>query len=119
LVEQRLLAPAALRLRAAQPPGSGAVDDQLEAGGEIEREREARTQGHRPVCGGPEARARGDWEETGGEAADAVAEITGLSAAACVARGGSERISGRWSGGAARKTKKRRRRLEQINIRFI
>jgi hypothetical protein len=45
-VEQRLLAPAALRLRAAQPPGSGAVDDQLEAGGEIERERERERERH-------------------------------------------------------------------------
>jgi hypothetical protein len=38
-----------------------------------ERERGARTQGHRLVCGGPEARARGDWQEAEGEAADAVA----------------------------------------------
>jgi hypothetical protein len=56
LVEQRLLAPAALSPRAAKPPGPEAVDDPLEGGGE----REARTQGHRPVCGGPEARARGE-----------------------------------------------------------
>jgi hypothetical protein len=81
-VEQRLLAPAALRPRAAQPPGPNAVDNPPVAGGEREREREARTQGHRPVCGGSEARARDDWREAGEEAADAVAEIPSLSAAA-------------------------------------
>jgi hypothetical protein len=37
LVGQRLLAPAALRPRAAQPPGLGAVDDPPEVGGERER----------------------------------------------------------------------------------
>jgi hypothetical protein len=46
-VEQRLLAPATLR--------PGAVDDPPEGVGEIE----ARTQGHRPVCGGPESGVEG------------------------------------------------------------
>ena len=56
---------------AAQPPGPGAVDGPPEAGGE----REARTQGRRPVCGGPEARAGGAWREAaGGGAAYAAAE---------------------------------------------
>jgi hypothetical protein len=103
-VEQRLLAPTALRQRAAPPPAPGAVDDTPEAG----REKEARTQGHRPVCGGTEARARVDWREAGGEAADAVAESPSLSAAAaavaCVpsaSKGGN----GRWSAGAVRTTK--------------
>jgi hypothetical protein len=74
-----------------------------------ERERErGRTQGHRPVCGGPEARARGDWREAGGETADAVAESPILSAAAAAVtrvpsatKGGS----GRWSVGATKKMK--------------
>jgi hypothetical protein len=57
-----------------------------------EREREAGTQGRRPVCGGPEARARGDWREAGGEAADAVAESPITRAAG-------------WGAGAARKMK--------------
>ena len=47
LVEQRLLAPAARRPRGAAA-GPGAVDGPAEAGGE----REVRTQGRRPVCGG-------------------------------------------------------------------
>jgi hypothetical protein len=84
-VGQRLLVPA---LR------PSAVDDPPEAGGE----REARTQGNRPACAGPEARARGDWREAGGEATDAAAESTrlGAVAVACVpsaSKGGS----GRWS----------------------
>jgi hypothetical protein len=54
-VEQRLLTPATLRPRAAQPLGPGAVDDPPEGVGEIE----ARTQGHRPVCGGPESGVEG------------------------------------------------------------
>jgi hypothetical protein len=53
-----------------QPTGAGAVDGPPEAGGE----REARTQGRRPVCGGPESRARGDWREAGRVAADDDAE---------------------------------------------
>ena len=48
LVEQRLLAPVARRPRAAQPQGPGALDGPAGAGGE----REVRTQGRRPVCGG-------------------------------------------------------------------
>jgi hypothetical protein len=89
LAEQRLLAPAALR--------PGAVDDPPEAGGE----REARTQDHRPVCGGPEARTSG---ERRAEKPDPVGDSPILSAAAvaCVpsaSKGGS----GRWSAGAARK----------------
>jgi hypothetical protein len=62
-VEQHLLALAALRPRAAQMPGPGGVDDPPKAGGE----REARTQGHQPVCGGPEAKARGGWREGEGK----------------------------------------------------
>lgn len=71
-MEQRLLAPVALETRVALPPGPGAIDDPPEAGGE----RKASTQGHRLVCRGPGARARGDCgrPEAGGEAADAVAE---------------------------------------------
>jgi hypothetical protein len=99
-VEQRLLAPAALRPLAAQPPGLGAVDDPPEAG----RERGARTQGHRPAFGGPEARARGDWREPGGKTAAAVAESPILSAAAvtvaCVPNASKGRGGG-WSAAAA------------------
>jgi hypothetical protein len=76
-VEQRLLAPAALRPGAAQPQGRAPLT--------IHRRREEReggTQGHRQVCGGPESRARGNYRGAGGEAADAVAERPNLSAAA-------------------------------------
>lgn len=64
-------------------------------------------QGHRPVCGRPEVRARGDWRDAGGEAADAVDESPSLSAAgaagvACVPTAGKGG-SGRWSVEAARK----------------
>ena len=64
-VEQRLLAPAARRPRAAQPQGPGAVNGPAE----VEGEREVRTQGRRPVCG---VRRRG--REAGVGAADAAAE---------------------------------------------
>uniref|UniRef100_A0A804U6Q9 Uncharacterized protein n=1 Tax=Zea mays TaxID=4577 RepID=A0A804U6Q9_MAIZE len=89
--KQRLLAPAALRPRTAQPPGPGAVDDPPEKGGE--RERHAR-RAHQP-CGGPKARARGDWQEARKEAADAVPESTSLSAVA-VACVPSDGAPGRW-----------------------
>jgi hypothetical protein len=105
LVEQRLLAPAALRLRAAQPPVPGTVDVPPEAGGARDI---GRTEGHRLVCGGPEARARGDWREAGGETADAVAESPILSAAtAAVTRvpSATKGGSGRWSAGATKKMK--------------
>jgi hypothetical protein len=87
---------AALRTRATQPPGPGAVDDPPEAGGE------------RSPAG--VRRTGGDWREAGGEALDAVTEIPSHSAAAaaCVpsaSKGGSRR----WSAGSAKKMKKRRR----------
>ena len=57
--------PAGRARRAAQPQGPGAVDGPAEAGGE----KEVRTQGRRPVCGG---RRRG--REAGGGAADAATD---------------------------------------------
>jgi hypothetical protein len=73
---------------------------------------EARTQGHWTVCRGPEARARWDWQEAGGETADAVTKSPSLSAVAAAVTCVSSASKGgrvRWSAGAARKMKKQRR----------
>jgi len=67
LVEQRLLAPAG-RARSA---AAGAGRRRRSSGGGGERE--VRTQGRRPVCGG-RRRGRGRGREAGGGAADAAAE---------------------------------------------